>query len=77
MANSISEPSDSLRDSSNLPRRSDVSKMFRAGTHVPRITSHPASARHLEMAQPKPWSSATPATKAFLPMATKNEAGEG
>ena len=41
--------------------------MFSAGTHVPRITSQPASARHLEMAQPKPWSSATPATKAFLP----------
>lgn len=68
MANSMREPSESLRDSSNLPRRRDVSKMFSAGTQVPRMTSQPACARHLEMAQPKPWSSATPATKAFLPV---------
>ena len=66
-ANSMREPSESFLDSSNLPRRRDVSKMFNAGTHVPRMTSAPASWRHLEMAQPKPWSSATPATKAFLP----------
>ena len=52
--------------------------MFSAGTQVPRITSHPASARHLEMAQPKPWSSATPATKAFLPVgARETKRGRG
>jgi hypothetical protein len=33
--NSISEPSDSLRLSSNLPRRRLLSKMFSAGTCVP------------------------------------------
>ena len=67
MANSMRDPSERVRDSSNLPRRREVSKMLRAGTHVPRMISQPASARHLAMAQPKPWSSATPAMKAFLP----------
>ena len=37
-------------------------------THTPREISHPASARALAMAHPKPWSSATPAIKAFLPV---------
>ena len=68
MANSMREPSERVRFSSNLPRRREVSKMLRAGTQTQRITSAPASARALAMAQPKPWSSATPAMKAFLPV---------
>ena len=76
MANSIREPSESSREASNLPRRRDVSKMLSAGTQVPRMTSQPAFARHLEMAQPKPWSSATPATKAFLPAMRLEKWGE-
>ena len=53
-ANSIRDPSDSFRDSSNLPRRRLLSKMFSAGTHTPSDISAPASASALAMAQPKP-----------------------
>mmetsp|Transcript_62 Transcript_62/g.89 ORF Transcript_62/g.89 Transcript_62/m.89 type:complete len:205 (-) Transcript_62:126-740(-) len=66
--NSMSEPSLSLRLSSNLPIFMLFSKMPKAGTQIPNETSAPASMRHLEMAQANPWSSATPATNAFLPL---------
>mmetsp|Transcript_2184 Transcript_2184/g.14501 ORF Transcript_2184/g.14501 Transcript_2184/m.14501 type:complete len:261 (+) Transcript_2184:2604-3386(+) len=66
-ASSNSDPSGNFLDSSNLPRRKDVSKMFNAGTHVPTATFAPACAMALAMAHPKPWSSATPATKTRLP----------
>lgn len=37
------------------------------GTHVPTRISAPAAARDFAIAQPYPWSSATPAINALLP----------
>src|SRR5262245_38863998 len=60
-------PSASTSDSSSLPRSSSVLKIPSAGGHVPRQTVAPASASALAIANPKPPSSATPATNARLP----------
>src|SRR5437764_8716289 len=59
---------ESLRDSSILPRRISVSKMFSAGGQVPTQTDAPASANAFEIANPNPASSATPATSARFPV---------
>src|SRR5688500_17108272 len=60
-------PPASGNDGSNLPRSSMVLKIPSAGGQVPTHTLAPASARALAMANPKPPSSATPATNARLP----------
>src|SRR5438067_10950701 len=61
-------PRASLRDSSILPLRISVSKMFSAGGQVPTQTEAPASASAFEIANPNPASSATPATSARFPV---------
>ena len=59
--------------SSNLPVRSDFSKMPRTGGHVPTVTVAPDSASALQIAQPYPVESATPATKATFSCKVKTQ----
>ena len=67
-SNCRSEPSESLRDSSILPRSRRFRKILSAGGQVATQTVAPASARLLAMANPNPPSSATPATSARFPV---------
>jgi len=55
------------RDASSFPRSRRFRKMLSAGGQVATQTVAPAWIRCFAMAQPKPLSSATPATRARLP----------
>src|SRR5687767_13351831 len=68
-------PSGMASDSSSFPRRRSVWKMPSAGGHVPTQTDAPASARAFAIANPKPPSSATPATNARLPVRSIDSMG--
>src|SRR6266853_6401296 len=66
-SNSSVPPPASRSDSAIFPRSSSLVKIPRAGGQVPTQIVAPAWARALEMAKPKPLSSATPAMKARFP----------